>query len=72
MTYEFNNRQVEIAETDVGDGTMMVIGAYYVDTDVELTEDELLAFEEAYSEALQEMYFEYQVCRAEYAFEGDR
>lgn len=57
MKYTINDREVEITESDFDGNVALVIDAYYVDTDEQLSEKELRELENRYEyELAQEAY----------------
>ncbi len=58
------NQEVEITETGFDDGIAQVIEAYYVQSEIALTEDEMLALEEKYQEELLQNHYGDMVDRA--------
>lgn len=62
--YELNNQEVEIMETEYADGLAMVIEAYYVESEMALSEDELLELEDLYQDELAQRAYESLVDRA--------
>lgn len=59
-----NNQEVEICETNYYDGIAQVVEAYYVESEVALTEEELLELEDKYQEELAQDGYESLIGRA--------
>jgi hypothetical protein len=62
--YTLNGCEVEVVETDYADGLAMVIEAYYLDSEIALTEDELLELEDKYQDELAQRGYENMVDKA--------
>ncbi len=72
MKYSLNGREVAVERIDGYDVDAYIQKAYYVDTEQDLTENELEALQEANQETFQEDLLNKSIVVAEYAFEGDR
>jgi S-adenosylmethionine:diacylglycerol 3-amino-3-carboxypropyl transferase len=71
MELKFNGRKVHV-EISLAHGVGMVDSAYYLDTDSDLTENELNQLESEHAMAIDEEAHQIMVMKAEAAFEGDR
>lgn len=63
--YKLNGREVEITdkEIEVGEG-VWIVDAYFTDTDVDLTDEELRELEDVYQVELYEDAYADMACRA--------
>ncbi len=72
MKYELNNQEVEVNEVDYADNMAIVVEAYYIDSEIALTEDELLVLEDKYQEELAQDAYEHMVDAAHDSMDTER
>jgi len=64
QVYELSKREVEITDMDFNGDTVLVIDAYYVDKDEQLSDEELSDLQDKYAEELAQEAYEHMVDQA--------
>ena len=72
MKYFINDQEVEVLEVDYADGMANVIEAYFVDSEVELTEEELSVLTYEYQSDLAQAQYEKMVDYAHDSMDMER
>lgn len=72
MTLTYKGREVELADysVDISEGTGRAEAAYYTDTDVDLTDEELDELSDLHSAVIFEEGYSHAVNKAHELFEG--
>ena len=72
MILELNGKKVDVVDTEFFDNSVSITGAYWLGTDIDLTDEEMAELELDYQEELLESKYGEATDQAEYYYDIER